>query len=258
VIGMPLQLALRELQAAFTSPRVLVGMASVSLILGLSGPFNTLVEFGMAQRIVYWLAMVVLTYGAGQAAATLTLALVGPRLTATWLRVLVTGAICGVPVTLVVLGVNAVAYGARLTINPLELWADCTVISLAVVATSTMLVRGSSSQQAAEPVAAPPPILERIPHPQRGRLVALSVQDHYVEVVTEKGKTLVLMRLSDAVKETGTVAGLQIHRSHWVALDAVKRVIKADGKVTVELQNGERLPVSRGYLEAAKAAGLIV
>jgi hypothetical protein len=255
---MPLQLALRELQAVFTSPRVLVGMASVGLILGLSGPFNTLVEFGMAQRIVYWLAMVVLTYGAGQACATFMLAMVGARLNAIWLRVLVTGLICGLPVTLVVLGVNAVAYGARLTINPLELWADCTGISLAVVATSMVLVRREPSQLATEPVAAPPPILERLPHPQRGRLVALSVQDHYVEVFTEKGKTLVLMRLSDAIKETGTVAGLQIHRSHWVALDAVKRVIKADGKVTVELPSGERLPVSRGYLEAAKAAGLIV
>jgi len=254
---MPLQLALRELQAAFTSPRVLVGMASVSLILGLSGPFNTLVEFGLAQRMVYWLAMVVLTYGAGQAAATLTLTLAGSRLGATWLRVLVTGLVAGVPVTLVVLGVNAIAYGARLTINPFELWADCTVISLAVVATSIVLVRGSPSQPAAEPVAAPPPILERVPHPQRGRLSHMSMQDHYVEIVTDKGKVLVLMRLSDAIKETTGVAGLQIHRSHWVALEAIKRVERGDGKAVVHMQTGARLPLSRSYFAAAKEAGLL-
>ena len=160
--------------------------------------------------------------------------------------------------TLVVLSVNAIAYGARLTINPFELWADCAVISVAVVAATTALVRGAPEQPAIAVVQAPPPILERIPHPQRGALMALSVQDHYVEVVTEKGTSLVLMRLSDAIKETGAVAGLQIHRSHWVARDAVKRVIRTDGKVSVELRSGIRLPVSRGYLDAVKAAGLIV
>ena len=254
----PLQLALRELQVAFTSPRVLVGMAAVSLILGLSGPFSTFADFGMGQRIVYWLAMVVLTYAVGQGAATFTLALVGTRLKAVWLRTLVAGLICGAPVTLVVLSVNAIAYGARLTINPFELWADCTVISVAVVAATTALVRGAPEPAAIATVPAPPPILERIPHPQRGRLMALSVQDHYVEVITEKGKVLVLMRLSDAIKETGGIAGLQIHRSHWVARDAVKRAIKGDGKVSLELQGGVRLPVSRGYLEAVRAAGLLV
>lgn len=253
----PLQLALRELQVAFTSPRVLVGMAAVSLILGLSGPFNTFTEFGMGQRIVYWLAMVVLTYAVGQGAATFALALVGARLKAAWAKGLVAGLICGIPVTFVVLSVNAIAYGARQMINPFELWADCTVISLAVVAATMALVRGAP-EQAMTPVTAPPPILERIPHPQRGALLALSVQDHYVEVITEKGTSLVLMRLSDAIKETGAVVGLQIHRSHWVARDAVKRAIKADGKVSLELRSGVRLPVSRGYVEAVKAAGLLV
>ena len=68
-----------------------------------------------------------------------------------------------------------------------------------------------------------------MPLPQRGGLLALSVEDHYVDIVTDKGKTLVLMRLADAMKETGSVAGLQIHRSHWVARGAV---IKAHRKLT--------------------------
>jgi hypothetical protein len=254
----PLQLALRELQVAFTSPRVLVGMAAVSLILGLSGPFNTFADFPMGQRIVYWLGMVVSTYAVGQGAATFTLALIGARLRALWLRTIVAGLICGVPVTLVVFAVNAIAYGARKTMNPLELWGDCTMISLAVVAATTAMVRGAPELPPIAPVQVPPPILERIPHPQRGALMALSVQDHYVAVVTEKGTSLVLMRLSDAIKETGAVAGLQIHRSHWVARDAVKRVIRTEGKISLELRSGARLPVSRGYLDAVKAAGLLV
>jgi DNA-binding LytR/AlgR family response regulator len=91
---------------------------------------------------------------------------------------------------------------------------------------------------------------------QRGKLLALIVEDHYVDIVTDRGKALVLMRLADAMREAGTVAGLQIHRSHWVALDAVVKAHRSDGKLILELSNGLRLPVSRGYLPAVKEAGL--
>jgi DNA-binding LytR/AlgR family response regulator len=87
-------------------------------------------------------------------------------------------------------------------------------------------------------------------------LLALTVEDHYVDIVTDKGKTLVLMRLADAMRETSGVDGLQIHRSHWVATGAVVKSHRTDGKLSLELRNGMRLPVSRGYLPAVKAAGL--
>ena len=82
------------------------------------------------------------------------------------------------------------------------------------------------------------------------------VEDHYVDIVTDKGKTLVLMRLADAMREAAAIPGLQIHRSHWVARDAVVRTQRADGKLSLELSNGLRLPVSRGFLPAVKEAGL--
>jgi DNA-binding LytR/AlgR family response regulator len=64
------------------------------------------------------------------------------------------------------------------------------------------------------------------------------------------------MRLADAIRETGMVPGLQIHRSHWVAKDAVAKVHRSEGKLMLELRNGMRLPVSRSYLAAARDAGL--
>jgi len=96
-----------------------------------------------------------------------------------------------------------------------------------------------------------------VPLPQRGRLLALTVEDHYVDIVTDRGKALVLMRLADAIREAAPVPGLQIHRSHWVALDAVSRTERSAGKVIVELSNGLRLPVSRGYMAMARDAGLV-
>jgi DNA-binding LytR/AlgR family response regulator len=103
-----------------------------------------------------------------------------------------------------------------------------------------------------------PPILERVSLPQRGRLIALIVEDHYVDIVTDKGRTLVLMRLADAIREAAPVPGLQVHRSHWVALAAVAKTLRSEGKVLLELSNGMKLPVSRGYLPAARDAGLVV
>jgi len=64
------------------------------------------------------------------------------------------------------------------------------------------------------------------------------------------------MRLADAMRETGAIPGLQIHRSHWVARDAVVRTHRADGKLLLELSNGMRLPVSRGFLPQVREAGL--
>nr|WP_282558860.1 LytTR family DNA-binding domain-containing protein [Devosia litorisediminis] len=91
----------------------------------------------------------------------------------------------------------------------------------------------------------------------RGRLLHLAVADHYVDVTTDKGHELVLMRLSDAIAETAPQPGLQVHRSHWVALNGVKRGLRQSGKPMLELENGTLVPVSRSYLPAARAAGLL-
>nr|WP_255714076.1 LytTR family DNA-binding domain-containing protein [Pelagibacterium xiamenense] len=62
------------------------------------------------------------------------------------------------------------------------------------------------------------------------------------------------MRLADAIAETDGVAGLQIHRSHWVAASAVAGLERRNGKTFVALRSGALLPVSRSYLAAARAA----
>lgn len=118
-----------------------------------------------------------------------------------------------------------------------------------------MLIQRSIAPPA-PPALAAPALLERLPLPQRGPLLSLSVADHYVEVTTEKGRSLLLIRLSDAIREAHPTVGLQIHRSHWVALDAVARTIRVDGKLLVELKDGRRLPISRSYADPARAAGL--
>ncbi|MGV8955239.1 MAG: LytTR family DNA-binding domain-containing protein [Cypionkella sp.] len=257
--GSVLHSALREMQYTLTSPRALVGMGGASLVLAISGPFDTLHQFDLPGRLLYWLAIVVLSYVSCHAVARLALTLLAHRMRSVIQRIAVATLVSSLPAWIVVYGVTLIAApGAQ--VSPLRLWFYCVVVSGVLV--TTMLVMRTPPVQGAAPlvpaVPEPPPILERLPHPQRGRLLHLSVSDHYVDVVTDKGHALVLMRLSDAMRETGSVAGLQVHRAHWVALDAVRQVIKAGGKVSLELSNGTRLPVSRSFMPEAKAAGLLV
>lgn len=135
------------------------------------------------------------------------------------------------------------------------LFGYCLAISLAVGVMHELLAR---PEPAARPDTRRPAILDRLPLEVRGRLSHISVADHYVDVVTDKGHALVLMRLSDAIRETGDTPGLQVHRSHWVAIKAVERVERRGGKVVVVMASGTELPLSRSYVPTAKAAGLLV
>ncbi|MEQ1899988.1 MAG: LytTR family DNA-binding domain-containing protein [Devosia sp.] len=256
--GTPLQLTLRETRRHFSDPRTLAGMGIVALVLGMSGPFGTFAKLPLLPLLAYWAAIVVLTYAGGFLAAAY-IEHRGVRRLPRWARIVVTGLPSGVVATIAVVAINAVTFGPG-AMNPGEigiLFLNSILVALAVIAISMLIasaIRARNPAMAA--TATPPAILARIPLPQRGTLLALSVEDHYVDVITDRGKSLVLMRLADAMRETGSVEGLQIHRSHWVARAAVVRAHKSAGKLVLELSNGLKLPVSRGFLAEVRAAGL--
>jgi DNA-binding LytR/AlgR family response regulator len=100
-----------------------------------------------------------------------------------------------------------------------------------------------------------PPILRRLPPARRGALLRLSMQDHYVEIVTDRGAGLALMRLSDAIAETAPEPGRQVHRSHWVAARAVAGARREGGRPLLRLRDGAEIPVSRSRAPALREAG---
>jgi DNA-binding LytR/AlgR family response regulator len=103
------------------------------------------------------------------------------------------------------------------------------------------------------PVQLPPPFFERIP-PHLGRqLLALGAEDHYLRVMTAQGSDLILMRMADAIRELGDGTGLQVHRSWWVALDAVTEVRRDGARTALVLANGQEVPVSRTFAAAVRA-----
>jgi hypothetical protein len=84
-------------------------------------------------------------------------------------------------------------------------------------------------------------------------LVSMSMQDHYVEVVTQKGREMIHSRFGDALASVTKHAGVQCHRSHWVALNAIA-YSKLTGKDKhVRLEDGRKIPVSDSYVEKVQA-----
>jgi DNA-binding LytR/AlgR family response regulator len=82
---------------------------------------------------------------------------------------------------------------------------------------------------------------------KRGPLLAISSEDHYVRLYSDRGDSLIAMRFSNAVAALTVEDGMQVHRSWWVAADAVEAVNRAGEGLQLKLCNGLKVPVSRSY-----------
>ncbi len=111
----------------------------------------------------------------------------------------------------------------------------------------------------AQPVpAATVRFLERLPLKLRGAEVwAVEAEDHYLRLHTSRGQDLILMRLADAVEELTGIEGTQVHRSWWVARDAIADARRGDGRATLVLKDGSEVPVSRTYAKIIRELGWI-
>ncbi|MFK8032582.1 MAG: LytTR family DNA-binding domain-containing protein [Hyphomicrobiales bacterium] len=244
--------ALRELRGDLTKRPVIVGMLALGAILGISGPFDTFSLLPAVPRIAYWTSIVVLAFATG----SLVHALVHAALQkySRWLRLLVISCCIGIAVTLVLSCINLIAFGYWYA-SWAAFFKQLGIVTLisGVIEMASFALHGGNASVATKPAA----LLERLSLDKRGVLVAVSAEDHYVSVTTTNGTELVLMRLSDALKEVGDTPGLQIHRSHWVALDQIKKVTRIDDRGEVTLSDGATRPISRGFMPAVRAAGLL-
>jgi hypothetical protein len=92
--------------------------------------------------------------------------------------------------------------------------------------------------------------------PRLGReVLALQGEDHYVRVHTALGSELLLMRLGDAIRELGGLQGERVHRSWWVAREAVASSRANGRRLSLTLTNGIEVPVSREASTRLRRAG---
>ncbi len=92
-------------------------------------------------------------------------------------------------------------------------------------------------------------LVGRLPQNLRGRILGLEMEDHYVRVHTDRGSALVLLRLSDAIAAATPTPGRQVHRSWWVADDAIEQFERVGRAGQIRLSNGLTAPVSQRYLK---------
>ncbi len=115
----------------------------------------------------------------------------------------------------------------------------------------------NKSHSAEQPAAKGNPFLKRLPHQLGTELVCFSMEDHYLQVHTDQGDHMMLLRMKDALVELQDYPGLQVHRSWWVAVDAVVAVKKLNRKAILTMNNGMEVPVSQKYLPKLKEVGLL-
>lgn len=170
-------------------------------------------------------------------------------------RFVVSVLVIGLPLTVVVWGVTGwVFFGRAYGIDMLPGLVWRVLLITAVMTTIGMALEKKPAMTGAGE--GPPRFLDRLPPRLRGAVIhAVQAEDHYLRIHTDRGSDLILMRLSDAVAELEGLEGAQVHRSWWVAQDAVRDVKRGDGRATLTLAGGLTVPVSRRHARALRAAG---
>lgn len=94
----------------------------------------------------------------------------------------------------------------------------------------------------------------RWPTSLQGRLLFLEMEDHYLRIHTSEGSDVILCRMEDAAHELQG-HGLRVHRSYWVAGDAVGGARRQGQNWRLRLTDGREVPVGRTYRSTVRAAG---
>lgn len=250
-------------------PACLIG---VGLLLGLVGPFGTYLGMGLPVRLLHFGGNVVLIGG---------LVVLASELVKRWLfqgQALPLWAMVMIAVAMAPPGALIVKTQLQLwapQVLPHVTWGELTLqtLTINVLMSSLAWVIREHRQPVPPRRAAPVPeiavtrpepdvrpgddaLMARLPMALRhARLVALSAEDHYLRVHTDRGNALILMGLSQAIEGLGTERGLRIHRSHWVASDALAGRKRSAGGTALTLGCGLVLPVSRSGRRLLAEAG---
>ena len=230
-------------------------LAAVALVMTELGPYGT-GETPQPLRTAYWMMAV---FGSGLAGIFADRA-IGGRVRRLWPRVAIVSLLITPPVTLYIYALNAwmLDLPRRWWLLPQLAW------QVLVVMVVVMAFRGLLWRRVVETrtiVMPPLPEAERAfrmrlsAKRRTATLIALEAEDHYVRVHTDSGSELVPMRFAEAVDELAQAYGYRLHRSWWVAAEAIERVRWTRGGGEARLVGGIVAPVSRTYAGALKAAG---
>jgi hypothetical protein len=234
-------------------------LVAIGLLMGFLGPFAS-ERAPIVGRYVYWMICMV----GGGLIGIVADELLSRRVVATWRRVAVVSVLTTPLVSLWVMTTEHLLMGGSFGwpgYMRLLLWQVWPIL-LVVMVVRALVWRRSPARIETRTVIAPPlPQAEaafrrRLSAKRRGaRLLAIEAHDHYLKVHTDTGAELITLRFTDALEELSQAYGWRVHRSWWVAADAVESVRWRRGAGEMRLAGGLMAPVSRTYAPVLKEAG---
>lgn len=233
-------------------------LAMIGLLMGFLGPFDS-DGAPVLERYVYWMICII---GGGLIGIPAD-ELLRRRIATPWWRVATVSVLMTPPVTLLVLVTQHLLVHQPIT-WPAYRWLLWQVwpIMLAVMAVRALVWRRARVVVETRTVIAPPlPEAEvafrrRLSAKRReARLIAIEAHDHYLKVHTDVGAELITARFADALNELAKAHGWRVHRSWWVAANAVEAVHWRRSGGEIRLAGGLTVPVSRTYGPVLKEAG---
>ena len=238
-----MQVTLREMGRLKLPLLIWVAVTAVAAV---AGPFGTIDVMGLGARALYWGVI---------AAGSIVFSFAAFEVAQRYGRI---GSLAVWILFLLVLSA-AVHLANSLLFNEwaglrdwLYLAGNITLVTVAV----HVLIWAVQSQIHTPEAPEPSDVFQkRLPIEVRAPLVRIEAQDHYLNVVTIKGSALILMRLGDAISELSG-KGLQVHRSHWIALHGVAKHRRDKGRDLLVMADGIEIPVSRSFRASAQDAGL--
>jgi hypothetical protein len=226
------------------------------VLLGFAGPFGSYPPLSAPVRYGFWIGMVFAGYAAALAAEKLV---PETSISRPELRLGAVTIASALPLTFVAAWAIPLVRPGHVY-EPLQLPALFVAVAVVQLAITFTLLRKPSVSLRPPPAqsldrsgAFPHALLSRLPNRLGEEIVALEAEDHYLRVHTALGSDLVLMRLSDAIAAIGPDLGLQVHRSWWVADEAIREIIRSEQRSHLKLSNGLLVPVGRTYSAAVRA-----
>lgn len=237
----------------------LVAWTVVGTILGAIGPFGSFFNDSLPVRVAYWTTLCLVSGVVISASVRRVWPLARRRGVPAWVWVPVVAVVITGP-----LGLFARVFatglwpGIRERVSLIEWFGQTLLIELVFLAAYVAAHARAAQGQPRTPSALPTGearILDRLPARLGQDLLCLQMEDHYVRLHTPEGSVLVLTPLRTAITQVGGIEGIQVHRSWWVARQAVQGVVRDGRNLRLKLASGLEAPVARSRLAELRAAG---
>ena len=255
---------MRELTKYILSPITIFAFLAAATLMTLAGPFGTFVTLDMLERAAYWYTLVGISILLG--------IVIRRAVDQNWptrsfcFRANLTAAVFTFLFTPCIILMNVSMVGDEKVSTGIPIWMMYIAVGIVPVSVNAMLffmlkfrpiVPFGAPVDYVEATSERPRLFERLSDDLGEELIRMSVQDHFVHVHLVGGYERLRMRFGDAVQEVKGVSGMQVHRSHWVAEDAVEGYVQVGGRVSLCLSDGSEVPVSRNYRQHVEDAGFL-